>query len=386
MKLHNIAINNLRRRKLKMAFLTIGLMVGIATIVTLVTLTNSMSGDIERKMDEFGANILITPQSKDLSMSYGGISLGGVTFDQREIRQEDLARITTIANSRNISAISPKVLGGIRVGGRDILLVGVDFAAELRMKQWWEIFGEAPKGENELLLGSDAAKALNVMTGDSLDIKGEKFKVSGILGQTGSQDDALVFARLGKAQKLLGKEGRITLVEVAALCSGCPISDMVSQIAEKLPDAKVSAIQQVVESRLHALDQFRRFSYGVAAVVVFIGALIVFVTMMGSVNERTTEIGVFRAIGFRKSHIMRIILLEALLVSLLAGLLGYASGMGAAKLTLPFMAENGNAALAWDATVMAGSIALSLVVGILASLYPALQASRMDPTEALRAL
>ncbi len=386
MRLHNIAINNLRRRKLKTAFLTVGLMVGIGTIVTLLTITKSMSSDIERKMDEFGANILITPQSRDLSMSYGGISLGGVTFDQREIRQADLARIKTIPNSGNISAVSPKVLGGVRVGDRDILLVGVDFAAELRMKQWWEIFGEAPESESELLLGSDAARALHVITGDSVEIKGEKFKVSGVLEQTGSQDDALVFAPLGKAQKLLGKEGMITLVEVAALCAGCPVGDMVSQIAEKLPDAKVSAIQQVVESRLHALDQFRNFSYGVAGVVVFIGALIVFVTMMGSVNERTTEIGVFRAIGFRKGHIMRIVLLEALLVGLLAGLLGYASGMGAAKLTLPFMAESENAALVWDMPLMFGSVALSMVVGIVASLYPALQASRMDPTEALRAL
>jgi len=57
MKLHTISINNLKRRKAKMAFLTIGLMVGIATIVTLVTLTHSMSSDIERKMDEFGARV-----------------------------------------------------------------------------------------------------------------------------------------------------------------------------------------------------------------------------------------------------------------------------------------------------------------------------------------
>jgi putative ABC transport system permease protein len=386
MKLHNISINNLRRRKAKMAFLTIGLMVGIATIVTLVTLTNSMSSDIGRKMDEFGANILITPASRDLSMSYGGIGLGGVTFDQREIREEDLSRITAIKNRGNISTVSPKVLGGVRVAGKDVLLVGVNFAAELKMKQWWQIFGDAPKNDNELLLGSDAAKALNVMSGDTVEIKGDKFRVSGLLDQTGSQDDALIFAPLAKAQKLLGKEGKITLVEVAALCAGCPIGDMVVQIAEKLPDAKVSAIQQVVESRIHALDQFRRFSYGVAAVVVFIGALIVFVTMMGSVNERTVEIGVFRAIGFRRSHIMRIILLEAVLVSLLAGLLGYASGMGAAKLALPLMAEGKNAALVWDTAVTFGSIALALVVGVLASLYPALHASKMDPTEALRAL
>ena len=386
MKLHNISMNNLRRRKARMVFLTVGLMVGIATVVTLVTLTHSMSSDIERKMDEFGANILITPASRDLSMTYGGISLGGVSFDQREIREEDLPKITTIKNHKNISTVSPKVLGGIKVAGKDVLLVGVNFEAELKMKQWWKIFGDAPKSENEVLLGSDAAKALNAMSGDVIEVKGEKFKVAGILDQTGSQDDALVFSPLKKAQKLLGKEGRITLVEVAALCGGCPIGDMVVQIAEKLPDVKVSAIQQVVESRIHALDQFRRFSYGVAAVVVFIGALIVFVTMMASVNERTTEIGVFRAIGFRKSHIMRIVLLEALVVSLLAGLLGYISGMGAAKLTLPIMAEGKNAVLVWDTTVAFGSIALALVVGVLASLYPALHASKMDPTEALRAL
>jgi putative ABC transport system permease protein len=281
--------------------------------------------------------------------------------------------------------VSPKVLGGVKTLNREALLVGVDFESELRMKQWWQIFGEAPQGDSEVLLGSDAAKTLNVMSGEEIQLNGETFKVAGVLDQTGSQDDALIFAPLKKAQKLLGKEGRITLVEVAALCSGCPIGDMVVQIAEKLPDAKVSAIQQVVESRLHALDQFRRFAFGVAAVVVFIGALIVFVTMMGSVNERTTEIGVFRAIGFRQSHIMRIILLEAFLVSLLAGLLGYAAGMGAAKFALPAMAEGKNALLVWDTTVAFGSVALAMLVGTLASLYPALHASRLDPTEALRA-
>ena len=386
MKLHTISINNLKRRKAKMAFLTVGLTVGIATIVTLVTLTRSMSSDIERKMDEFGANILITPQNNGLSMNYGGISLGGVTFDQREILQQDLASIKTITNSKNISAIAPKVLGGITVGGHDVLLVGVNFDSELKMKQWWKIFGEAPKGDNEVLLGSDASKVLNAGAGDSIKIKNEAFMVAGVLDQTGSQDDALVFASLPKAQKLLGKEGKITLAEVAALCSGCPIGDMVTQIAEKLPGAKVSAIQQVVEGRLKALDQFKRFSYAMAGVVVFIGSLIVFVTMMGSVNERTAEIGVFRAIGFRKSHIMRIILFEAALVSLLAGLLGYAVGMAGAKLTLPLMAESKNAQLLWDSTVAFGSIGLAVTLGLLASLYPALHASKMDPTEALRAL
>ncbi len=386
MKLRTISINNLRRRKAKMAFLTIGLMVGIATIVTLLTLTASMSSDIGKKMDEFGANILIMPQSNDLSMSYGGISLGRVTFDQREIREADLAKITTIKNNKNILAISPKVLGGVRLGDRDALLVGVNFDSELKMKQWWRIFGEVPKKEGEILLGSSAADAAHLTPGDTIQLAGRSVTVAGVLEQTGSQDDSLVFMPLAGAQKLLGKEGRITLVEVAALCSGCPIGDMVVQIAEKLPEAKVTAIQQVVESRLQTLDHFKRFAFAVAGVVIFIGSLIVFVTMMGSVAERTTEIGVFRAIGFRRNHIIRIILLEAALVSLLAGILGYLAGMGGAKAVLPFMAETKDAALVWDTTVMAGSIALSLIVGMVASLYPALHASRIDPTEALRAL
>jgi len=386
MRLHNISLNNLRRRKAKMAFLTVGLMVGIATIVTLITLTESMSRDIGQKMDEFGANILITPKSEDLAMNYGGISLGQVSFDQREIREVDLANIKSIKNSRNILSVSPKVLGAARIRDKSVLLVGVRFEDELKMKQWWQIFGDAPKAGNEILLGSTTADTLNLSSGDSLEIGGETLKVAGILEQTGSQDDSLIFAPLGTAQKILGKEGKITLIEVAALCSGCPIGDMVVQIAEKLPDAKVTAIQQVVESRLKTLDQFKRFSYGVSGVVVFIGSLIVFITMMGSVNERTTEIGVFRAIGFRRSHIMRIILLEAALVSLLAGIFGYVSGMGAAKLALPFMAESKDAALVWDALLASGSVGIAVTIGLLASLYPAIHASRLDPTEALRAL
>ena len=68
-------------------------------------------------MENYGANILITPQSDDLSLSYGGITLGGVSLDSREIRQDDLQRIATIPNSRNIAAVAPKVLGAVQVEG-----------------------------------------------------------------------------------------------------------------------------------------------------------------------------------------------------------------------------------------------------------------------------
>ena len=86
-------------------------------------------------------------------------------------------------------------------------------------------------------------------------------------------------------------------------------------------------MQEAVKSRQHAVDQFRRFSYAIVGVVVAIEALVVFLTMMGSVSERTREIGVFRAIGFRRVHITRLILIEALIASIVAGVLGYVAGM-----------------------------------------------------------
>ena len=148
---------------------------------------------------------------------------------------------------------------------------------------------------------------------------------------TGSQDDQLAFAALTTAQQAFQKTGRISMAEVAALCKDCPIDDMVRQIAEVLPGAKVMAIQQVVKSRMEMLAQFSHFSYGISGVILFIGGLVVLVTMMGSVRERTDEIGIFRAIGFRRSHIMRIVFLEAGIISGLAGIIGYGLGLGCAR-------------------------------------------------------
>lgn len=387
MRLESIVLNNLKRRKSRMIFLVAGLLIGVATIVTLISLSNTLTADVQHKMENYGANILITPLSDNLSLSYGGITLGGVSVDSREIRQADLQKIDTIPNNRNIAAVAPKVLGAVKVGSGRVMLMGVDIDKEFHLKKWWSVNGAPVTAENQVVAGSAAAEALGLKVGDKLDIKGEDFTVSGILVKTGSQDDHLLIASLPVVQRLLGKEGMVSLVEVAALCADCPVSDMVDQISTVLPDVEVSAIQQVVKTRMHALDQFRAFSLAIAAIVVLIGALVVFVTMMSAVNERTREIGIFRALGFRRSHIMRLILLESSLLSLLAGVLGFFSGMGATRLIMPFMTENHHhVALHWSPALAVMSILMALIVGCLASFYPALHASRLDPTEALRAL
>ena len=385
MNLRTIAFNNLRRRKSRMAFLVAGLLIGVATVVTLLSLTQALTTEAEHKLDSFGANILITPKSDELSLSYGGITLGGLSVDPREIRQQDLVRIKTIPNSGNIAAVAPKVLGAVLVGGVRVMLMGVDPAAEFRVKAWWSVEGRRLAADDELVVGSGAAKRLGLHPGSTVDLGGRPFTVTGLLRETGSQDDDLLITSLPAAQRLLRKEGTVSLVEVAALCGDCPVSHMVDQISNVLPGTKVSAIQQVVKTRLHALDQFRVFSLGVAVVVLLVGALVVFVTMMGSVNERTREIGIFRALGFRRSHVVGLILMEAVSVSFLAGILGFLSGMGVTRLILPWLAQ-GQTQLVWSPSLAVGSLLLATLVGAAASFYPALHASRMDPSEALRAI
>jgi putative ABC transport system permease protein len=385
MKLHDIAINNLRRRKGKVFFLVAGLLVGVSAVVALLTTTRILEEDIGHKMDEFGANIIMTPYSEGLSLTYGGLNLGGLSFDVKEISEEDVAKIKTIENAANIRIVSPKVFGVFESGGHKALVVGVDFQSELDLKKWWKINGVRPRGGDEIMVGSEVANRLNLKPGDSIDVQGDSFKVSGVLESTGSQDDSLVFMSLPVTQKLFGKEGKVGMVEIAALCKNCPISEIVSQLSRTIPTAKVTAVQQVVEGRMDTLHNFRKFSLGISALVLLVGSMVVFVTMMGSVNERTREIGIFSAIGFRRGHIMKIILLEASIVSFTAGVVGYLVGIGITRILLEFLTDH-VAHFSLDPLVAVGAVFLSIVVGLAASLYPATTASRMDPSEALRTL
>ena len=385
MTLKEIAYRNLMRRKSKAAFILAGLVIGVATVVTVISLVESMTSDITDKLDKYGANILVVPKTENLTLTYGGLSLGGVSFEMEEIHEKQLAQIGTIKNAANVAAVGPMVLGVVQVQDKKVLMAGVDFKAARILKPWWNIDGTLPD-ENNVLLGAEAAQIMNLNIGNPVDIKGKRLQVSGILHHTGSQDDQLVFTRLTTAQKLLNKQGRVSMAEVAALCTACPIDDMVAQISEKLPGAKVMAIQQVVKGRMETLHHFKKFSYGISAVVILIGGLVVLVTMMGSVKERTEEIGIFRAIGFRKSHVMQIILFEATIVSSIAGIVGYFLGFGATKVTFRFFTESQTLSIPLNPELAAGAFIIALIIGLLSSIYPALLAARMDPNDALRAL
>ncbi len=386
MKIKDISINNLRRRKGKIFFLVLGLTIGITTAVTLISITRMMNEDISNKLDEYGANILILPRSDALSFSYGGMNLGGVAVDAQILRDSDIPKIRQIEVRENINIVSPKLIEVVNIEGKKVPLMGVQIQEEVRLKKWWKVHGAIPKTQKEVLLGSEAAVQLFKTTGDILSINGRSVRITGILEETGSQDDFLIFGDLNFVQRAVNKPGVLSLVEVSAFCNTCPIEKIVQQISVELPHAKVTAIKQTIQTKMEALDHLKKFSIGISTIVLFIGGLIVFTNMMASVNERKREIGIFRAIGFRKSHVMHIIFLEALIMAVIAGILGYILGQGLSQIIGPIIIGIEHGKLFLDPLLALSAILLSAFIGVLSCVYPAIHASKMDPTDALRAL
>jgi putative ABC transport system permease protein len=385
MNLKIIVLRNLMRRKGKAAFVLAGIVLGVSTVIGIISYVEAMTTDINHKLEKYGANILIVPKTENLNLTYGGLALGGVSFEMEEIREKDLEQVSSIKNSKNIAALGPLVLGVASVDSHKVLMAGVDFQSAAILKPWWKVEGVLP-GKDAVMLGAEAARILKMEVGNRLKVNDKDLVVSGILKTTGSQDDQLIFARLATAQAIFGKSGRVSMAEVAALCKDCPIEAMVKQISDVLPGAKVMAIQQVVKSRMETLDQFKKFSYGISGVILFIGSMVVLVTMMGSVRERTDEIGIFRAIGFRKRHIMKIVFMEAAILSGLAGITGYFLGFGATKAALTLFSETHSGNVPFSFELAGSALMIALAVGLISSAYPAFMAARLDPNEALRAL
>ena len=420
MRISSIAWANLKRRKGKAAFLIIGISIGIATAVALLTLSRVIKDEIGSQLDQYGANIIVVPQSNSLSLDYGGIPVSGVSLNVNQLKNEDAKRILEIPYRDRLSVIAPKILGVADVEGQQVLLAGVDFTSELKLKRWWQLVGQKPEQKEDVLVGYDVAQRMSIieptadgqsqavpvtemaeitsgggihhhpaeqkgfrLVRDHVRIAGQDHRVAGVITPTGGSEDQMIFGSLPNFQSLLGKSDQLSMIEVSALCIGCPVEDIVKQISVQLPNAKVSALQQSVRARAETVDRLTRFAVAVSAVVLVIGALMIFTTMMGSVVERTKEIGVLRAIGLRKSQIIKELMIEVAAISTIGGLVGWLVGMLASWLILPYFSQSG-LRLEFDPRIAFGAVLAALLIGGLSTIYPAIRASRLDPSEAVR--
>lgn len=361
----------------------IAIAVTAGVVVTLFLVGRSAERDLADKVDEYGANIVIVPRSKDLPLTYGGVQLGGVTYEVQPLRSEDEVKILSIENMENIARVAPKLVERGEIDGVPVLVAGVRWADELALKRWWRIVGSVPSGPGDALLGGRAAERLGLQAGSEIVLQGETLRVTGVLDPTGTQEDELVYIDLGTAQRLWDRPGELSFIEVSAWCSTCPIETINAQISTEIPNARVSAVLKAAESREILIGQFRLFSWVLSGLMTLVGCLIVITTTLGSVRDRRGEIGIFRSVGYRRRHIFQIILLENLALALLGGAVG---------VTLAALAHGPVARMAAGVTTtsvpglldLTVALAATLAVVLVASLYPARRAAGLSPTLAMR--
>lgn len=384
MRLSNITVKNLRRHFSRVSVLIIGLTVAITTVVSLYAISSTMQRDFADKVDEYGTNIVIVPKTKNLSLTYGGVAIGGFQYESKTLNENDVAKLKTIKNKQNLAIIAPKLMAAVDINNKRTMIMGVSFPQELKMKKWWSINkGKKSAKSNEILIGGNAAKKLNLKIGESVDINKTKFIVAGILNRVGTNEDDLIYADLKQIQRTFNKPNQLSMIEVAAWCTSCPLKEIVRQASAKLPHTKVSGVLQVAKSRDTLINQVILFSIVLSVTVVVVSVLIVFTNMLTSVRERRREIGIFRALGYRKSHILKIILLESSFIGLLSGTLGYFLGYGIARIIAPTVAGVDLYIPTPNLTTAYIAILSTFIVTILASIYPAIVAANLNPKIAL---
>ncbi|MEW5921357.1 MAG: FtsX-like permease family protein [Bacillota bacterium] len=397
MKTWTIALKNLKRHKWKTAFLIFSLAVGVATVLAVYNIMQTMQLELGDYLDEFGANIVITPRAEGVELNYGDTHMGQVIFEMENLTVTDLERIDDIEERRSINIISPKIIADVDVVGQKALLVSMDTRLEFSMKPWLSlhqetgiIAGETGKDlallelpPNGVLLGFSAARALGKSAGELLQLNGKAFQVAGVLAETGGEEDGLIFADLGAAQALLGRPGEFSMVEISAYCNFCPIEEIVAQLQEVLPGSQVTALRQSALLRKETMDRYAAFGYILSGIVLLVTGLGIFNTMLSFVRERTREIGILRAIGFRRSHLLQIIFLEALFVSIPGGAAGYTAGILISRLAGPFLAQM-QLQVPWRLELALPAMLLAVVLALVSSSVAALKAAALEPAEALR--
>jgi len=243
---------------------------------------------------------------------------------------------------------------------------------------------KAPDLSNrEVVIGKIAAERLDINEDELIDIAGTEFLVVGILHPNGGSEDNQVFMNYEAAEVLLDKAGNLTVIELAVDFSRVTEERMLGQLETALPHARATSVRQAVIGRNELVGTISRYGFSAALLIFFSGVFLVGLNIYTAVRERTREIGIFRAIGFRGSHIFRIICTEGLLLSALGGLIGYHVGLLVAYQIWPLFSGQ-DPVLTWDPLLLALTVLITAVTGVLATMLPARFAAAIDPAEALR--
>jgi putative ABC transport system permease protein len=235
-----------------------------------------------------------------------------------------------------------------------------------------------------VMLGRVLRMNLGKSVRDDLSIAGETFKVVGIFESDSLFENGGLIIPLSELQRMMGRQGQVTGLVVAARSS--EPSDVVAlaqRIEKQVPGVAAVPARDFVQSDLQ-IRLTKTMAWATTAVALILGSIGLLNTMVMSVFERTGEVGLLRALGWRRRRVLLLILGEAMMLGLLGSVVGTALAYAGVRALILDPTSRGFIDPNLPPAVVGIGLAMGVGLSLLGGLYPALRAASLDPTEALR--
>lgn len=397
MQLYQVVFKDMLRRKRRVLYAILGVVIGTMTVVGILTIAIAGQAKITAQLEKYGANLSVMPAVQSVDTNLGTLNLGTINVGDNYIAEDKIFQIreitdtlikkvrTDIKTDGPIATIAPVLFINTSVKGSSAVLAGIDTAEEYKIKTWWEVSsGKYLDADKQALLGGQAASLLNIKVGDNIALNGTNFTVTGILADSGSNDDYQIFVPLANLQNVFNKPGLISTIDVRALCNGCPVEEIADAINRDVSGVRAVAVKQIAATEMGMLQKINNFMMAIAGVTLIVGGFGVFNTLMTSINERIKDIGIMRAVGASRGQILQALIYEAIIIGIGGGIFGYVTGTILAYIIGPVIFEN--IAISFVPIYLPVSITLALFIAVLATIYPALRATRVRVADSITSL
>ena len=385
MNIFSLATKNLLRRRVRTGLTVAGVAIAIAVLFSLLSFNAGYERQLSGELGSLGIHMLAVPKG----CPYEAASLiihGGVI--PRYLSYADLEQVAKIDG---IEVASPMLLHQFYKDDKPHIVYGINIEEQKTLKPWWKIEGRYFKDDEPgaMIVGRSLAEKENLKVGQVLQFGPDKVPTTivGILERTGNQDDEFHFLPLSAAQRIFGKEGQLTTVAIKVK-DVSRISE-ISKKLEEIPDIQVVTMTQVMGTIMNLVGSAQALLFSVIIIALFISAVGIINTLIMSVNERTREFGMMKAVGASGGDVSRLIIVETLIITLIGCGAGLIAALLGSKLVESFVRgvipySPAGELISIDPSLVFICIGFALAIGLLCSIYPAVKCARLTPMEAMR--
>ena len=392
-----LALREIRRNVLRSILTILGVVIGVAAVIIMVTLGGGATRSVSSQIESMGSNLLMIRMGQSMGPG-SGIGVPPFKIEDAIALQRDIPGIRVLAPSasQTATAIAGNNSWSTSVTGTDNRYLDVRNWPLERGRPFTE--GELRAGQALCLIGATVSKELfgeQDPIGESLRIKTISCKIIGLLaakGQSsmGRDQDDLILMPLRAFQRRIAGNQDVTLIQVS-IKDGESTEGAKADIERLLRERRkidateqdnfgVNDMKELTKMLTGTTQVLTTLLSAVAAVSLLVGGIGIMNIMLVSVTERTREIGIRLAIGALEREVLMQFLVEAVVLSSLGGVLGILLALGASLalaelLMVPFIFNGG---------IVLTAFLFSAAVGIIFGYFPARRAARLDPIEALR--